>query len=143
MSFLSAILDYINPPVTTDVRVLSTGMCVLPAPKQRQAAPPKPPPADLYVIDEYRNEFGFHTATAINQNKGSIPGLTGYDIDLLKERTLWGKKGVVAKNEQCKAHWHSGKTVKESATMLSLSPSWVEKRFAAFGTALSQEAGDS
>jgi hypothetical protein len=142
MGFFEDIKRAFIPAHAIPLAELSKGMCVLPIPIIKVKSTPKPPPADMYVIDEDRNEFGFHTATAVNQNSGSVPHLTGYDTSMLKERQLWGGKGVVVKNEQCKAHWHIGKTVKESAAMLALSASWVEKRYGTFSAALLQETAE-
>ena len=129
-------------PETPTLSQLAHGLCALPMPRERIKAPVKKKAADMYVIDQDRNQYGFHTATAINQNEGSGPDLTGYDIELLKERTYWGGKKVAAKNEQAKAYWHTGKTEREAAAMLGVSDSWVEKRFGTFSTALLQEKGE-
>ena len=68
MNFFAAvrIVQFIlNPPKLT-IQELATGLCALPVPKQRIEAPKKAKSADLYVIDEARNEFGFNFASSVN-----------------------------------------------------------------------------
>ena len=67
---------------------------------------------------------------------------TEYDKQVLRDRGLWGFKKVQAQNEKAKALWFSGDTVAEAADALGLSGSWMEKRYAAFSTALSMERGE-
>ena len=141
MSWLSTIRSIISP-VTPTIGQLATGLCALPVPRQRVVAPKQETPPDMYVIDEVRSEFGFHSATAQRQASGGIPELTGYDIALLKERDLWGapkNKTMHGKNALCKKCWHGGKTEKEAAVIVSKSVSWVEKRYGTFSSALLQE----
>lgn len=126
-------------PEPQSLQTLATGLCVLPMPRQRYEAPKQETPADMYVIDQDKNEFGFHSATAQRQNNGGIPTLTGYDVTLLKERELWGtakNKILHGKNATCKKCWHGGKSEKEAGVILGKSESWVEKRYGTFSSAL-------
>jgi len=139
MTFFAAISQLFNP-ATPDLKALATGLCVLPMPRMTPTAPPKSKPTDLFVIDQDRNEYGFHQATANRQTDGSKPELTGYDIRLLKERGYWGKGRMVQeRNAKAKAAWHSGRTEKEASVTIGVSESWVEKRFGTFGSALLEE----
>jgi hypothetical protein len=140
MSIWSDIKAVFAPHQPQGLQQLATGLCVLPAPKVRHVAPPKAKVKDMYVIDPVTATYGFHTATAQKQQDGSIDQLTGYDLEVLKERGYWGKeRAVQAKNAACKAHWHHGKTEKEAAALLGCSVSWVEKRYGSFSTALLEE----
>lgn len=131
----------LNPPKLT-IQELATGLCALPVPKQRIEAPKKAKAADLFVIDEARNEFGFNFASSTRQDVGGVADLTGYDVRLLKERGYWGKgKDVQAKNAACKSAWHGGRSEAECAVSLGVSESWVEKRYGTFATALLEEEG--
>lgn len=144
MKFLSAILDFIDPKTPTDLGVLAAGTCVLPELRKIHKAPKQDKAPDAYVENQATNTWGFHTATAINQNDGAVPELTGYDVTLLKERGYWGKgKTVAARNASCKRMWHNGETERATATSLGVSESWVEKRFGTFATALSQELAEN
>jgi len=137
MTWLSNIL---NPPKPT-ISELATGLCVLPVPKKRFEAPKQEAAPDMYVIDEAKAEFGFHSATAQRQANGGCPELTSHDITLLRERDLWGKnKTLNAQNATAKKCWHSGKSEKEAGVILGKSESWVEKRYGTFSTALLQES---
>lgn len=143
MSIISDIKAVFSPSEALSIGQLASGLCVLPMPKQRPVAPKSEAPTDLFVIDEDRNEFGFNFATAQKQNNGGIPTLTGYDVQLLKERDYWGKnKALQSKNAMCKRLWHSGDTEKEAGVKLGKSESWVEKRYGSFATALLMENGE-
>ena len=137
MSFLDTIRDIINPQPLT-LQQLSVGMCVLP-PRRVVETKKTETPTDLFVIDERKNEFGFNQNKATRQTGGSVPELTGYDIRLLQDRALWGRKAVIDRNARCKQMWHNGKDEKETAASLGVSKSWVEKRFGTFGSALIEE----
>lgn len=138
MSIFQAIKAVFAPQIP-DIGELATGLCVLPAPKRRQSAAKPEKAADMYVIDEVKNEYGFHSATATRQLEGSEPDLTETDISLLIERGYWGKdKKVNAQNAACKRAWHQGNSEKEAAAALNLSVSWIEKRYGTFATALLQ-----
>lgn len=129
--------------------------CLLPPPKVRQAAPKQTKQADIYAIDEKRNEYGFNFATASVQADGSRPELTAYDIEELKARDLWGqertarghknRKGIKtnADNARAKAAWHVGGNMAEIAKATGLGDSWSEKRNAAFEAALRAENAES
>lgn len=144
MNFFAAvrIVQFIlNPPKLT-IQELATGLCALPMPKQRIEAPKKAKAADLFVINEERNEFGFNFASSTRQDVGGVSDLTGYDVRLLKERGYWGKgKDVQSKNAACKSAWHGGRSEAECAVSLGVSESWVEKRYGTFATALLEEEG--
>jgi len=146
MTWIAAIKTLISPSEPLTIGQLASGLCVLPMPKQRHAAPKQEVAADLFVIDEDRHEFGFNFATAQKQNNGGIAALTGYDVQLLKERDYWGgakNKAMHSKNAMCKRLWHSGDTEREAAVKLGKSESWVEKRYGTFATALLMESGES
>lgn len=128
------------PEKPQTIAELASGLCVLPTPRQPITTPKRAKPQDIFVINEERNEFGFHQASATRQTEGSQGELTGYDIRLLKERGYWGKgRAINDKNAACKQCWHTGKTEKEAATQLKVSVSWIEKRYGSFTTALSEE----
>ena len=130
-------------------------VCVLPPPIQRIVVDPPPPVADMYEINVQKNkdgkavsgEFGFHTATAIRRNEGSVAHLTGWDIEALKrgEKSLWGnemqKRGRItnAKNADAKRAWHDGCDAAQIAKSVGFSLSWAEKRHSAFEWALREE----
>lgn len=140
MSFWKEITAIFARQETPGLQQLAHGLCVLPAPKVRHAAPPNPKQKDIYVINEVTATYGFNVTTAQKQNDGSSDQLTGYDVSVLKERGYWGKmRDVQAKNALCKSHWHHGKTEKEAAVLLGCSVSWVEKRYGSFSTALLEE----
>ncbi len=142
MSIIEAIRAAFTPAETPTMQDLAKGLCVLPMPKKYEHRKQEKQ-TDMYVIDEQRNEFGFHTATATRQVSGSQPGLTGEDVELLIERDYWGvgtgqKTATLrAKNAQCKRLWHEGNTDKEIAAATGMSVSWVEKRTGTFSFALS------
>lgn len=129
--------------------------CLLPPPKVRAAAPKQVKPADIYAIDEDRNEFGFNFATAKIQNDGARPELTAFDYEELKARDLWGqektargkqnKKGIKtnADNARAKAAWYTGASAAEIAKATGLGDSWAEKRNAAFEAALCRESEET
>jgi hypothetical protein len=140
MSWLESILNPSKPTISD----LASGLCVLPTPRKRYEAPKQDAAPDMFVIDEDRRHFGFHSATAQRQENGGAPDLTGYDVTLLRERDLWGKnKAMHAQNATAKKCWHGGKTEKEAAVILGKSESWIEKRYGTFSTALLQETSES
>lgn len=134
------------------------GLSVLPmrVVKVKHKAAPKP--SDMYEIEVQKNQngkavsgtFGFHTATAMRRNEGSVPELTEWDIDALKrgEKPLVGNERTVkgrltnANNAKAKAAWHEGADAAQIAKALNLSASWAEKRHSAFEYALKQERGE-
>lgn len=139
------IINILNPPKPT-LSELANGLCVLPAPRKRHEAPKQEAAPDLYVIDEAKAEFGFHSATAQRQANGGVPELTSHDITLLMERGYWGapkNKDLHSKNATCKKCWHGGKTDKEAAVITGRDESWVQKRYGTFATALLQETSES
>jgi len=108
-----------------------------PAPKDKGVAPKKQ--SALFVIDEQRNEFGFHSDKEADR-KGAATWITNFDKEVLSERGLFGvTKGVQDQNTTCKKMWSTGETVADCARIMKVSDSWVEKRFACFSYALSQE----
>lgn len=141
--FFRIFTEVFAPKKPQTLAELASGLCVLPKPRQPIEKPIRKKSQDIFVIDEERNEFGFHQATSTRQTEGSQSDLTGYDIRLLKERGYWGMsaKGRATndKNAACKQCWHTGKTEKEAATQLKVSVSWIEKRYGSFTTALSEE----
>jgi len=144
MGLFSSIFDQLAPAVP------QIG-CVLPAPKERPKPPKRADVKDIFEIDPDRNEFGFHFATAQIQNAGSVSTLTGYDVDELKARGLWGTettmrgkknpRGVETNmhNARAKAAWHTGGNADAISAAVGLGMSWAEKRAAAFGAALEIE----
>lgn len=128
--------------------------CRLPPPTIRQAAPKRAKQTDIFAIDEQRAEFGFRVATAINQQEGAVSDLTGWDIEELKARGLWGsektlrgrtnKRGAKTNHDnlKAKAAWRGGGNAASIAKGVGLGDSWAEKRHAAFEAALSNERGE-
>lgn len=115
------------------------GICYLPPkPAPKAYVPPPPPTPSIYEIDKDRQFFGFHMKEAASR-EGAVKHCTQYDKDALRTRLLWGGKKVVSQNEACKALWYAGESVADACKTIGLSDSWVEKRFAAFGAALSLE----
>jgi hypothetical protein len=114
------------------------GVCFLPPPPAPvvKVAPPAPPPS-VFVIDQDRNHYGFRMDKD-SDREGAVKWLTGLDGQILKDRKLGSKKNA---NAECKAFWFTGETVAEVVRLMRYSPSWVEKRFAAFSSALLQEKG--
>ena len=111
-----------------------------PAPKSKGVAPKKQ--SGLFVIDEQRDEFGFHSDKEADKN-GAATWLTNYDKDVLRERGLFGvTKGVQEQNATCKRLWATGVSVADCERDMKVSASWIEKRFACFSTALSEERGE-
>jgi len=144
MSLIFDIYNTLKPQPTPPLAQLAYGLCALPMPGVRIEPVKKKKAADMYVIDEATQTFGFHQATATRQNEGSEAGLTGRDIQILKERGYYGKtRDVVVKNERCKAFWHEGKTDAEAGVLLGIGASWVEKRYGTFSTALLTETGQA
>jgi len=141
---------------TTPV-VSGSSLCVLPMPvvKIKKAAP-KPQESDMYEIEVQKNKdgkavagvFGFHTATAMRRNEGSIAHLTEYDVLELKARGYWGKENLKAgrltnaNNAKAKVAWHEGADAEQIGKAVGLGTSWAEKRHSAFEAALKQEIGD-
>lgn len=125
------------------------GLSVLPpppAPKEKGKAKEKEP--GVYDISVTYNErgapvsgtFGFRDDREA-EREGAVNWLTNFDKSALQERGVWGGKKVVAQNATCKKRWVLGDNVGDCARYMKLSDSWVEKRFAAFGAALSEEKG--
>lgn len=115
---------------------------LLPVPRAKVApTPTAPKESGVYVEDEERRVYGFRMDKE-SDRKGAAPHLTGYDVRTLKERGLYGGKQVQAQNITCKRMWHGGESVSGAAAQMRLSESWVEKRFACFSTALSEEIPD-
>lgn len=146
MSLFSDIKAALSPREPQTISQLASGLMVLPLPKQRYQAPKQEPAPDMYTIDDVTQTYGFHSATAIRQNNGGVPELTGYDVELLMERNLWGtgkNKALHGKNATCKKCWHGGKTEKEAGVILGFSESWVEKRYGTFSSALLIESAET
>ena len=109
----------------------------------------------MYEIEVQKNKdgravsgvFGFHTATAVRRNEGSVPYLTAYDESELKARNHWGKEHLKAgrltniNNAKAKAAWHDGADAEQIGKAVGLGTSWAEKRHSAFEAALKQEVG--
>ena len=129
-------------------------ICVLPMPPQRiKQVKPKETPSDMYEIEVQKNKdgravsgvFGFHTATAVRRNEGSVPHLTEFDESELKARNHWGKEHLKAgrltniNNAKAKAAWHDGADAEQIGKAVGLGTSWAEKRHSAFEAALKQE----
>ena len=134
---LNALLSIFAPtaPVTR-------GVCVLPAPPApRPKAMPAPKVSGVFVENAETRTFGFRHERETDR-AGAVPGLTGYDREILSNRGLWGGRAVIEQNRAAKVAWHNGETVAQCAAVLRKSDSWVEKRFAAFGSALLAEAGE-
>lgn len=132
------------------------------APAQPKAVcvlPPPPPPREkgtkakkepgVYDIEVKYNERGAAVSGTFGflddkeaEREGAVNWLTNYDKAALKERGVWGGKKVVMQNETCKKRWAIGDSVGDCARQMNLSDSWVEKRYAAFGAALSEERGE-
>jgi hypothetical protein len=117
-----------------------------PVPKAKGAKQVKEP--GVYDIDVRYNErgapvsgtFGFRDDKEA-EREGAVSWLTEFDKAALKERGVWGGKKVIAQNTTCKKRWMEGDNVGDCARFMRLSESWVEKRYAAFGAALSDERG--
>lgn len=124
--------------------------CVLPMPAQRIPKAPKRPVSTVIDTDVQYNSagkpvsgvFDFYVQSKEAERHGAVRYCTEYDKQVLRDRGLWGFKKVQAQNEKAKALWFSGDTVAEAADALGLSGSWMEKRYAAFSTALSMERGE-
>ena len=143
MNFLRTIKSLLNPPKPS-LQQLASGLCAVPLPIQRQQAPKAAKAQDSYIENKETNTFGFNFATAAKQSEGSVPNITDFDLQLLKEREYWGKtKSVQAKNVKCKKLWSEGKGERDAAVALGMSESWVEKRFGTFYTALQQETAET
>lgn len=127
-----------------------TPRCVLPTPAPKVKR--QPPPKASTVIDlnvQYNTagkpvsgEFGFHTESKEVDREGAVRYCTEADKQVLRDRGLLGFKKVQAQNENAKALWYAGESVGDAGKSLGLSDSWVEKRFAAFGSALLMERGE-
>lgn len=142
MSLFREIFSIFEQKPIPSLQKLAVGLCALPPVPVRVASKPKDKQKDMYVIDEVRQEFGFHTATAIIQAEGSSPLLTDFDIQILKDRGYFGKtKQVLIQNERAKEAWHKGATEREAAALVGVGESWIEKRYGTFSTALSVERG--
>jgi len=145
MSLFHEIRAAFAPSKPQTLSQLARGLCALPMPPQRVETVKAKPPVDMYVIDKNKEEYGFNRATALMQSEGSVGHLTSYDMDALRQSGYWTKgvtktgRAANSQTETCKAHWHGGKTVKESVAMLGKSISWVEKRYGNFSSALSLE----
>lgn len=115
-------------------------MLPMPVQKQPKGEAPKKEPG-IYVISEERRQFGFRSDKEASR-EGAVKWLTNYDKSELQSRSLFGKtKEVFAQNATCKERWALGDSVAECARHMALSDSWIEKRYAAFSTALSSERG--
>ncbi len=134
LSFLAQIFPQFSPTIDPP------GVCVLPAPPEARKRPdaPKVKREGVFTINEETRTFGFRDEKEAAR-EGAVSTITGNDLHFLRERGLWGGKKVQAQNIAAKLAWHSGETVGECARSLGLSESWVEKRFAAFSAALSDE----
>lgn len=154
---LSALKAAFAEPTPFEIKP-AQGLSVLPMRVVRVKHKPQGKASDMYEIEVQKNRdgkavsgtFGFHTATAMRQNEGSVPDLTGWDIDALKrgEKPLVGDQRSVrgrttnTNNAKAKALWHEGADAAQIAKALNLSPSWAEKRHSAFEYALKQERGE-
>lgn len=126
-------------------------VCVLPmpAPKLPKAEKPKNVSTVIDTAVVYNKDgkpvsglFDFHTQSKEADRQGAVRYCTAYDKQELQNRGLWGFKKVQTQNEKAKTLWFSGETVAAAAKSMGLSESWTEKRYAAFGTALSIERGE-
>lgn len=135
MNILQA-LDYIRSPRRAEY----PDLLPLPRPKAQPAPAPVKGP-DSYLEDEERRVYGFRMDKEADR-KGAAPNLTGFDVRVLTERGLYGGKQVQAQNATCKRMWHDGESVTGAAAKMRLSDSWIEKRFACFSAALSDEIGE-
>ena len=152
LSPLRHILQGFQAAITPQVPVIG---CQLPPQKQRVQAQKQAKQTDGYWIDESTRTMGFRTATAINQQDGAVEHLTGWDIDELKSRELWGneltarghknKRGIKTNldNARAKQAWYTGGNAAEIAKAVALGDSWAEKRHGAFEAALRQEMEES
>jgi len=130
-------------------------VCVLPMPVVKIKQSKAKVVEDMYEIDVQKNEkgnavsgvFGFHTATAMRRNEGSVVHLTEYDLTELKARGYWGKDHLKAgritnaNNAKAKAAWHDGADADQIGKAVGLGTSWAEKRHSAFEAALKMEIG--
>lgn len=124
--------------------------CVLPPPLPARRPKPVevPKPSDMYLIDQATNSYGFHQATAVQQRRGAVETLTQTDIAQLVLRGVWSedtaKKAKVsrANTAALKAHWAKGAMPAQIESLMGLSESWAEKRFAAFEAALKIDGGE-
>lgn len=134
ISFLADLFPQFSPTI------VPAGVCVLPAPQESRKRPdaPKVKREGVFTINEETRTFGFRDEKEAAR-EGAVSTLTGYDLSVLRQRSLWGGKKVQSQNATAKVAWHNGETVGECARSLGLSESWVEKRFAAFSAALSDE----
>lgn len=134
------LLRYLLAPVPIpQLDKLAEGLCAIPAPVQPIKAPKVTKIQDAFLEREETNTWGFRQASARPSNEGSVASLTDQDVTALIDRGLWGGREVQDVNIRCKALWHDGKTVEEAAKILKRSESWTEKRYGAFGAALSGE----
>ena len=115
-------------------------LCVLPRPVQKVAKGKAAAPVrDSYLDDKETNRWGFHHGKEAERT-GAEKWLTGFDKEALRERDLLGVgRKVQIQNEKCKERWATGDSVAECMAAMGKSDSWVEKRYAAFGAALSKE----
>lgn len=140
--------DMYFPETPTNVAVLGSGLCVVPGPRVRVQVKAKEQQPDAVLIDKVTNTYTFRSNRATEVREGAVPGLTAYDIEALKDRELYGgnnRKGKASniKNAHAKALWCDGCTVPEIASATGMGDSWVEKRVAAFGAALSLEMAEN
>lgn len=146
-SIKSAFAAYF-PETPENVAVLGSGLCVVPGPRVRAQVKAKEQQPDAVLIDKITNTYTFRSNRATEVREGAVPGLTVYDIEALKDRELYGgnnRKGKASniKNAHAKALWCDGCTVPEIASATGMGDSWVEKRVAAFGAALSLEMAEN
>lgn len=132
-------------------------VCVLPMPAVKIRQAKAPTVQDMYEIDVQKNKegkavagvFGFHTATAMRRNEGSVAQLTEHDLNELKARGYWGKENLKAgrltnsNNAKAKAAWHDGADAEQIGKAVGLGTSWAEKRHSAFEAALKQEQSNA
>ena len=134
---LNILRSIFTPPKAPTLAELAQGTCALPAPKVRVKVPKAEKLPDAFIEREETNTWGFRQASAQPSNEGSVASITDQDVTALIDRGLWGGREVQDVNIRCKVLWHEGKTVDEASKILKRSESWTEKRFGAFGSALS------
>lgn len=148
-------MNWFNSLFADSTPIAPKALCVLPMPVMKTRQPKAKTVEDMYEIDVQKNKdgkavagvFGFHTATAMRRNEGSVAHLTEYDESELKARGYWGKEHLKAgrltnaNNAKAKAAWHEGADAEQIGKSVGLGTSWGEKRHSAFEAALKQEIG--
>lgn len=148
-------MNWLNSLFANSTPIAPSALCVLPMPVMKTRQPKAQKEVDMYEIEVQKNKdgkavsgvFGFHTATAMRRNEGSVSHLTDCDLSELKARGYWGKENqkagrlTNANNAKAKAAWHEGADADQIGKAVGLGTSWAEKRHSAFEAALKMEIG--